>query len=173
MSSMSVSVEQKENNSPNAVAVSSNVNAILQTLMATLKGMDIGDIQIGKARVCREGWKTEGYAVYAQASGMINGDVVLGMDPLMARQMVRRILLKRFQISDFEFRLAVQMLANDVLVAALDFLAQVNIRVSLSAPQVYSRFEWNKTSMAKAPMIEISLATPYGVCQLAFNIRNA
>lgn len=154
-------------------AVSSNVNAILSTLMTALHEMEIADIRIGKARACREGWKTDGYAVYSQVHGMINGDVVIGVDPLMARQMVRRMLMKRFQVSDFEFRLAVQMLANEVLVAALDMLAQVNIRVSLTAPQVFSRFEWTKTPMSQMPMIEVTLQTSFGVCQLAFNIRTA
>lgn len=151
--------------------VSNNINVLLQTAVTTLKEMEIADIRLGKAKVCREGWKTEGYAVYAQVRGVVNGEVVLGIDPQIARQAVRRMLNKRLQISDFEIRLALQMLANDILISAMDLLAQVNIHVSLSSPQVFSRFEWTKTVMSKTPMIEVPLATDYGVCQLAFTLR--
>lgn len=157
----------------NATIVSQKVNTILRSLMVRLEEMDMAEIKLGQTRACREGWKTDGYAVYAEVRGMVNGGIVFGIDPLMARQMVRHTLLKRFQISDFEFRMAVQMLANDVLVAALDLLAQVDIRMSLSAPQVFSRFEWTKTNMSRIPMIEVPLTTAYGVCQLAFNLRPA
>ncbi|OGH62436.1 MAG: hypothetical protein A3G34_12610 [Candidatus Lindowbacteria bacterium RIFCSPLOWO2_12_FULL_62_27] len=166
-------VETKEKEATKSSMVGSNINTILRTTMTMLTEMEIADVRVGKARACKEGWLAEGYAVYTQVRGMIEGDVVLGMDPRMARQMVRKMLMKRFQVSDFEFRLAVQMLANDVLVSALDLLDQVNIRVSVSAPQVYSRFEWNKTPMSKVPMIAISLHTAYGVCQLAFHLRTA
>lgn len=153
--------------------VTRNVNAILQALMANLKQMEIADVRLGKPTACREGWKTEGYAVYARVHGMVSGDLVLGVPPLMARKAVGAMLSKKMQISDFEFRLAIQMLANEALVSALDVLAQVNIRVSLTAPQVYSRFEWTKTPMCKVPMIQIPLLTACGVCDLAFNIQTA
>ncbi|MBI4178741.1 hypothetical protein HY522_04840 [bacterium] len=159
---------QSENQTAGMVA--SKVNAILRAMTAHLKEINVPNIRLGKPSAHPAGWKTAGYAVYAQARGMVNADIVFGVDTAMAHKAVEGILSKRMHITDAEFRLALQMLANDALVSALDFLAQINLHISLTAPQVYSRFEWTKTLTSKLPMIEIPIITDSGVIHLAFHI---
>lgn len=151
--------------------VSTNANAILRALMQSFSTVGVSEVEAGRPRAGDGCWRNAAFAVSARVCGQVEGQVVIVMDRFAADHMARGVLSKKLPVCDIELRLGLQMLINDALVSAMDMLSDFRIRITLSAPQVFSRFEWSRSPASRLPMIEVPIRTPSGECRFAFRLR--